>query len=123
MRAEDIEGSNLLDLLDLLDMLLPFAYWSLDVILSFFMPYERDVVHISDCRMTSLHYVQRSFILDLLAVLTGRSSGCPITAPRGESGRATGGFGSHSPSGTARKGRGGAAPKGMALSGWGEESP
>ena len=46
--------------------LLSFAYWSLDVILSFFMPYERDVVHISDCRMTSLHYVQRSFILDLL---------------------------------------------------------
>ena len=45
--------------------LLSFAYWSLDVILSFFMPYERDVVHISDCRMTSLHYVQRSFILDL----------------------------------------------------------
>ena len=46
--------------------LLSFAYWSLDVILNFFMPYERDVVHISDCRMTSLHYVQRSFILDLL---------------------------------------------------------
>ena len=46
--------------------LLSFAYWSLDVILSFFMPYERDGVNMSDCRMTSLHYVQRSFILDLL---------------------------------------------------------
>ena len=66
MRAEDIEGSNLLDLLDLLDMLLSFAYWSLDVILSFFMPYGRDGVNISDCRMASLHYLQRSFILDLL---------------------------------------------------------
>ena len=46
--------------------LLSFAYWSLDVILSFSMPYERDGVDISDCRMTSLYYVQRSFILDLL---------------------------------------------------------
>jgi hypothetical protein len=42
------------------------GYWSFDVILSFFMPYERDSVNMSDCRMTSLHYVQRSFILDLL---------------------------------------------------------
>ncbi len=39
------------------------GYWSLDVILSFFAPYERDGVTISDCRMTSLHYMQRSFIL------------------------------------------------------------
>jgi hypothetical protein len=48
--------------------LLSFAYWSLDVILSFFMPYERDGVHISHCPMTSFHYVQRSFILDLHTV-------------------------------------------------------
>jgi hypothetical protein len=46
--------------------LLSVAFWSLDVILSFFMPYGRDGVNISDCRMASLHYVQRSFILDLL---------------------------------------------------------
>ena len=44
------------------------GYWSFDVILSFFMPYERDGVHISHCPMTSFHYVQRSFILDLHTV-------------------------------------------------------
>ncbi len=46
--------------------LLSVAFWSLDVILSFFLPYGRNGVNISDCRMASLHYVQRSFILDLL---------------------------------------------------------
>ena len=37
--------------------LISVGYWPLDMILSFFMPYERDGVTISDCRMTSLHYV------------------------------------------------------------------
>ena len=36
------------------------GYWSLDMIL------ERSSFTRSDCRVTSLHYGQRSFILDLL---------------------------------------------------------
>ena len=46
--------------------LISVGYWSLEMILSFVRPYERDGVTISDCRVTSLHYGQRSFILDLL---------------------------------------------------------
>ena len=55
---EDV-GARFSDVVSLISV----GYWSLDMILSFFMPYERGGVTISDCRVTSLHYVQRSFIL------------------------------------------------------------
>ena len=58
---EDV-GARFSDVVSLISV----GYWSLDMILSFFMPYERGSVTISDCRVTSLHYVQRSFILDRL---------------------------------------------------------
>ncbi len=58
---EDV-GTRFSDVVSLISI----GYWSLDMILSFFMPHERGGVTISDCRVTSLHYVQRSFILDRL---------------------------------------------------------